>query len=47
MHAEAISEKEKKADRTLIQSKALELMGAAADKLKVEFSDSIRKAYVS
>ena len=46
MHAEAIPEKAKKANRTLIQSKALELMGAAAYKLKVEFSDSVRKAYV-
>ena len=30
----------------LLQGKALKLMCAAADKLKVQFADSIRKAYV-
>ena len=30
----------------LLQGKALKLVCAAADKLKVQFADSIRKAYV-
>ena len=42
MHAEAISEEKKKADRTLAECKASELMAAAADKLKVKLANSIR-----